>query len=651
MKKILTMSVLLALPLCVSPVSAQISAQNNGQNNGQNSAPTPSPIVDTIPASQDRSPPGPMTLLVDATDIKRAIFRVKQNIPIEAAGTNYLLYPKWLPGKHAPRGAIDALSGLKISANGKPIEWTRDPIDVFAFKVDVPQGVKSLDVEFQFLSPIQSREGRIVITPEMMNVQWEQVALYPAGYYTRNIGVKPSIILPQGWTGIAALDGGVTRANRIDYAQTSIETLIDSPMFAGAHFKKWDLGNNVTLNVFGDEAKLLEAKPEHIADHKALVDEAVILFGSKHFDRYEFLLALTDKLGGIGLEHHRSSENTRAKDYFTNYDKSATSRGLLPHEIIHSWNGKFRRPDGLWTPDYRTPMQDNLLWVYEGQTSYWDLVLGARSGLQSKEIVLGEWARHAAYYSIQAGREWRSVEDTTHDPITAARKPKPFSSWQRREDYYSEGSLIWMAVDMTLRSESNGAKTLDDFAKAFFGINDGDWGTVTYNFDTIVDTLNAVHPYDWATFLDKRFRKAGQPAPVEGIELGGYKLVWKDEPSAYEKEIMTNNKGLSLAYSLGISLAADGSITDVLWDSPAFKQSIVGGSDIIAVDGKAYSHDLIQAAIKNAQATKKPFNILVKRGDLYTTHEMAYYDGLRFPHLEPKGEGEQPLDRLLKPRR
>ena len=638
MKKILLMSASLALFASASSIA-------------QNSAPTPTPIVDAIPASQDRSPPGPMTLLVDATDTQRAIFRVKQNIPIEKAGTNYLLYPKWLPGKHAPRGAIDALSGLKIMANGKQLTWTRDAVDVFAFKVDVPQGVTSLDVEFQFLSPIQSREGRIVVTPEMMNIQWEQVALYPAGYYTRNIGVKPSIILPKEWTGIAALDSAVKTGNRIDYAQTSFETLIDSPMFAGKYFRKWDLGNDVTLNVFADEAKNLAAKPEHIAAHRALVDESLILFGSKHFDRYEFLLALTNKLGGIGLEHHRSSENTRPRDYFTNYDKSATSRGLLPHEIIHSWNGKFRRPEGLWTPDYRTPMQDNLLWLYEGQTSYWDLVLGARSGLQSKDIVLGEWARHAAYYSNQAGRQWRSVEDTTHDPIVAARKPKPFSSWQRREDYYSEGSLIWMAVDMRIRAETNGAKSLDDFAKAFFGINDGDWGTVTYNFDTIVNTLNDIHPYDWASFLDKKFRQSGQAAPVEGIEMGGYQLVWKEKPSAYEKEIMANRKSLSLSYSLGISLTSTGRITGVLWDSIAFDKGIVGGSEIVAVDGKAYSHSLIQDAITNAKADKEPFTLLIKRGNLYTTYEMNYYDGLRFPHLEPKSEGEQPLDRLLKPRR
>lgn len=617
----------------------------------QKSTPQPTPIIDVIPSSQDRSPPAPMTLLVNATDTQRGILRVKQNIPIEKSGTNYLLYPKWLPGKHAPRGAIDALSGLKIFANGKQIAWTRDPVDVFAFKVDVDEGVKSLDVEFQFLSPIQSREGRIVVTPEMMNIQWEQVALYPAGYYTRNIGVKPSILLPKGWTGVAALDGGVKTGNRINYSLTNFETLIDSPMFAGIHYKKWDLGHNVTLNVFGDEAKNLEAKPEHIADHRALVDEAVILFDSKHFDRYEFLLALTSKLGRIGLEHHRSSENTRDKDYFTNYDNTAISRGLLPHEIIHSWNGKFRRPEGLWTPDYRTPMQDNLLWLYEGQTSYWDLVLGARSGMQSKDIVLGEWARNAAYYSHQAGREWRSLEDTTHDPIVAARKPKPYPSWQRREDYYREGSLVWMAVDMTLRTQTNGKKSLDDFAKAFFGINDGDWGTVTYNFDTIVKTLNDIHPYNWVNFLDKRLRQAGQDAPIEGLELGGYKLVWKDKPSKYEKQVMTNRKSLSLVYSIGISLATDGRIVDVLWDSIAFNKGIVGGSEIIAIDGKAYNHARMQAAVSQAKETKKPFNILIKRGETYTPYEMDYYNGLRFPHLEAINEGEQPLDRLLKPRR
>ena len=615
------------------------------------SAPQPVRIIDRVPEPEDRPLSAAMKLEVDATDVARAIFRVKQSIPVEAGKPLILLYPQWLPGKHAPRGALAEITGLKIRANGNLLTWTRDPVEVYAFHVDTPAGAKSVDVEFQFTSPVQGSEGRIVVTPTMMNIQWEQVALYPAGHFTRAIQVQPSITLPQGWSGVAALDGARTTGNRIDYGVTSFETLVDSPMFAGPHYKKWDLGNKVTLNVWADEAKFLEAKPEQIAAHRALVDEAVILFGSKPFDRYEFLLGLTEELGGIGLEHHRSSENTRETDYFTEWADNGSERGLLPHELVHSWNGKFRRPAEMWTPNYSVPMRDNLLWVYEGQTSYWDLVLAARSGLQSKEMVLAEWAKYAGFYAEQPGRDWRSVEDTTHDPIFGARKPKPFASQARGEDYYNEGSLTWLAVDMTIRELSKGRKSLDDFAKAFFGGRDGDWGVLTYDFDEVVRTLNAVQPYDWATFLDTRLRQPGQPAPLTGFDKGGYKLVWKEEPNIFDKEVMKEGSNLNLTHSLGLTLDKDGKVTSVLWNSPAFKADIVNGTKIIAVGGVAYSKDRLTDAVTAAKDGETPVRLLVERNKRYDQIDMEYSGGLRYPHLERVGNGETAIDRLLMPRR
>ena len=615
------------------------------------SAPQPVPIIDRVPEPEDRPISAPMRLEVDATDVERAIFLVKQSIPVEAGKPLILLYPQWLPGKHGPRGALSEITGLKVRANGKLLNWTRDPVEVYAFHVDTPAGTRSVDVEFQFTSPVQGSEGRIVVTPAMMNIQWEQVALYPAGHFTRAIQVQPSITLPKGWTGVAALDGAKTTGNRIDYGVTTFETLVDSPMFAGPHYRKWDLGNKVTLNVWADEAKFLDAKPEQIAAHKALVDEAVILFGSKHFDRYEFLLGLTEELGGIGLEHHRSSENTRETDYFVEWNDNMSERGLLPHELIHSWNGKFRRPDTMWTPNYSTPMRDNLLWVYEGQTSYWDLVLGARSGLQSKEMTLAEWAKYAGFYAEQPGRDWRSVEDTTHDPIFGARKPKPFSSQARGEDYYNEGSLVWLAADMTIRELSKGQKSLDDFARAFFGVRDTDWGVLTYDFDEVVRTLNAVQPYDWAKFLDTKLRQPGQPAPLTGIEKGGYKLVWKEEPNVFDKEIMKEGSNLNLIHSLGLTLDKDGKVTSVFWNSPAFKADIVNGAKIIAVGGVAYTKDRLTDAVTAAKDGKTPVRLLVERNKRYEQIDIAYSGGLRYPHLESIGIGETAIDRLLAPRR
>jgi predicted metalloprotease with PDZ domain len=615
------------------------------------SAPQPVPIIDRVPEPEDRPLSAPMKLEVDATDVARAIFRVKQSIPVEAGKPLTLLYPQWLPGKHAPRGALAEMTGLKIRANGKLLTWTRDPVEVYAFHVDIPAGAKSVDVEFQFTSPVQGSEGRIVVTPAMMNIQWEQVSFYPAGHFTRAIQVQPSITLPKGWTGVAALDGARTSTGRIDYGVTTYETLVDSPMFAGSHYRKWDLGNRVTLNVWADEAKFLEAKPEHIAAHRALVDEAVILFGSKHFDRYEFLLGLTEELGGIGVEHHRSSENTRETDYFTEWADNGSKRGLLPHEIVHSWNGKFRRPNTMWTPNYSTPMRDNLLWVYEGQTSYWDLVLAARSGLQSKEMVLAEWAKYAGFYAEQPGRDWRSVEDTTHDPIFGARKAKPFASQARGEDYYNEGALVWLAADMTIRELSKGRKSLDDFAKAFFGVRDSDWGVLIYDFDEVVRTLNAVQPYDWATFLDTRLRQPGQPAPLTGFEKAGYRLVWKEEPNIFDKERMREIAIADLAHSLGITVDKDGKVTSVMWNSPAFKTDIVNGTKIIAVDGVAYTKDRLIDAITTAKDGKTPVRLLVERNKRYEQIDIAYSGGLRYPHLEPVAKGETALDRLLAPRR
>ena len=639
MSQRLTLAAIAALAL-VSPALAQ------------NSRPQPVSIVDTVPEPVDAPyAPGAMTLEVDATDIERAIFNVRQSIPVEPGKRLTLLYPQWLPGKHGPRGALAELAGLKFTANGAPVAWERDPINVYAFHLNIPEGAKTLDASYQFLSPVRDSEGRIVVTPEMLNVQWEQVSLYPAGHFTRQIRLRPSIILPEGWTGVAALDGAKVSGNRIDYAEIDYETFIDSPLFAGRHYRKWDLGNNVTLNVWADAAKFLEAKPEQIAAHKALVDEAVLLFGSKHFDRYEFLLALTEKMGGIGLEHHRSSENSRETDYFVEWADNGSERGLLPHELIHSWNGKFRRPATMWTPNYSTPMRDNLLWVYEGQTSYWDLVLAGRSGMQTPEMLLGEVAKHAGYYSEQPGREWRSVEDTTHDPIFAARKPKPNSSWARPEDYYNEGALVWLDVDMTIRQLSKGKRSLDDFARNFFGIRDGDWGVQTYTFDTLVGELNKVQPYDWAKFLDERMRQSGQPAPLAGIEKGGYRLVWKEEPNLFDKERMKEGSNFDLTHALGLVIDKEAKVTSVLWDSPAFKAGMVNGAKLIAVNGVGYSKDVLTDAIKAAKAGSGPTRLIVQRGDRFDTLDIPYAGGMRYPHLERVGAGATLIDQLLVARR
>lgn len=619
-----------------------------------NSAPLAVPIVPTVPAAQDVSyPGGTIKLDIDATDTTRGIYRVNETIPL-ATGTRSmtLLLPQWLPGNHGPRGTMAELVDLSFTAGGMPLVWKRDPVEVFAFHVSVPEGANEIVAKFLHTSPLQPSEGRVTMTPEMLNLQWEKMSLYPAGFYVRDIKVQPTVVLPEGWTAATALDGGSQVGSRWSWGETSYETLVDSPIFAGRNFRKWDLGQRVTLNVVADKPEQLEAKPEQIAAHRALVTEARIAFGANHFDHYEVLLALSDKIGGIGLEHHRSSENQLEPTAFTEWDKQEWDRGLIPHEYSHSWSGKFRRPARLWTPDYRQPMQGDLLWAYEGQDQFWGLVLSGRSGMQSKDMVLGQLANWAGGFSEQAGRRWRSVEDTGSDPVFAGRKAKPYASMARGEDYYTEGALIWLEADQIIRAGTGGRKSIDDYAKVFFGMRDGDWGELTFELPDVAAALNAVYPYDWNTFLDTRLNKPGQPAPLQGIEKGGYRLIWKDEPNPYDKARFAEAKINALAFSLGIGIDKDGKVTATQWDSPAFYAGVVTGSKILAVNGVTYDPDGLKKAITAAK-TGGALELLFQRGDRFQTVKIAYKGGLRYPWLERAETGKAPtgLDILLQPKR
>ena len=614
----------------------------------QNSKPVAQPIADTIPAARDIAYPGTMRLMVDATDTNQNIFRVRQVIPVATAGPMTLLYPKWLPGTHAPRGQIEKLVGLTISAGGKPVRWVRDPVDVHAFHVDVPQGARELNVAFQFVSATQEDQGRIVVTPAMMNLQWQSVSLYPAGYYVRNIPVQASVTWPAGWQAATALRPASASGATVTYQTTDYDTLVDSPVFAGRHFKSVALSPKVTLNIVADEADDLATTPAQIEAHKKLVTEARALFGSEQYDHYDFLLALTKEMGAIGLEHHRSSENGVGREYFTDWNKGPGRRNLLPHELAHSWNGKYRRPKGLWTPDFRTPMQDNLLWVYEGQTQFWGYVLGARSGLYSGEQTLDTLAAIAAALDQRVGRTWRPLEDTTHDPIIAARKPKGWTSWQRAEDYYNEGLLIWLEVDGLLRELTKGRRSMDDFARAFFGGRDGDWGVSTYEFADIVATLDGIAPYDWATFLRQRLGATSSEAPKQGFAKGGYRLVYTAEPNSTVRDIEDRTGVVDLSFGPGLTLSRSGVVDGVVWDSPAFNAGLAVGMTVVAVNGTSYSPERIKRAISDNKGGKSPIALLVRSGDKYRNINLDYSGGLVYPHLQKIGEGEGGIDLLLK---
>ncbi len=549
-----------------------------------------------VAAPADVAYPGTLTLHVDATDLDRRIFRVHEEIPV-VAGRLTLLYPQWLPGNHSPRGPIDKLAGLAISGNGQPIAWTRDPVEVYAFHLDVPQGVTTLAVDFDFLSPQDASQGRVVMTPDMLNLQWNTVALYPAGHYSSRITVAPSVTLPRGWQFGSALDvaaGSVPNTTAADgtvsFKPVAFNTLVDSPMFAGRHFKRVDLAPGakvpVHLDIVADEAKNLDFTPVQLKAHQNLVAQALKLYDSQHYDHYDILLALTDQLGGIGLEHHRSSENSHDPGYFTDWDKLAPGRDLLAHEYTHSWNGKFRRPADLWTPNFNVPMQGSLLWVYEGQTQYWGFVLAARSGLWSADQARDAIALVAATYADnRPGFAWRNVQDTTNDPVVAQRRALPYRNYQLSEDYYSAGQLVWLAVDAKLRELSHDKRSLDDFARAFFGVDNGSYAAKTYTFDDVAAALNGVAAYDWATFLRERI-DAHAP-PLDGLAASGWKLVYTDQPSVYQKNAEMDRKSVDYSASLGLTVGSkDGKIADVRWNGPAFKAGLAPTSILVAVNGR-----------------------------------------------------------------
>jgi len=615
----------------------------------QNSLPQPAPLPDTVPAPRDVAYPGTMILDVDATDATRGILHARQTIPVAQAGPMTLLFPQWLPGKHAPRGEIEKLAGLKISAKGETIAWTRDPLDVYAFHIQVPEGARQIDIALDFLSATQGDQGRVAVTPAMMNLAFETVSLYPAGYFARRIPVRATVTYPAGWK---AASGLPSRASGSTYAYetTDYETLVDSPVFAGRYFRQETLSDRVRLNIVADHPGDLAATPAQIGAHRKLVEQSIRLFGSQPYDRYEFLLALTDEMGGIGIEHHRSSENGANPEYFTGWASGPGSRGLLPHEFTHAWNGKYKRPAGNWTPDFNTPMNNTLLWVYEGQTQFWGMVLAARSGLVSKQDTLDAIATMAAALDLRRGRDWRPLQDTTNDPVITARRPKGWVSQQRSEDYYAEGMLVWLEADAILRAGTGGAKGLDDFARAFFQGRDGDWGTSTYVFGDVVLALNAVMPYDWLGLLTTRLSETARGAPLAGLTKGGYRLAFGETPSASLIDGERRAKSTDLSYSLGMSIGKDGKLSQVIWGGPAFAQGLTVGSEIVAVAGRSYSDEAIKAAVTAAKGGKEPVRLLVKNGDRFREIAIDYHEGLRYPRLEKTSPGEGSLDRLLVPK-
>lgn len=609
-------------------------------------------------APLDRPYPGQLSLAVDLSSAPIKVFRIKETIPVKP-GALSLYYPKWIPGEHVPSGPVANVVGLVITGNGQKIAWHRDLRDMHTLHLEVPEGVSSLDLAFQFLSPANN-SGMFAgagtsATAKLVGLEFNQVAFYPAGYYSRQIQIQPTVTLPPDWRFASALEIQQQNGNTVVFKPLDFNNLVDSPLIAGEYFKRIDLnpGGAVStqLNMVADSTDNLKLTDVQIAQYRALVEQANRLFGAHHYQHYDFLLMLSDHTQGFGLEHHQSSDDRVDGTFFTDDSKDLPGRSLLPHEYVHSWNGKFRRPADLWTPNFNVAMQDDLLWVYEGLTNYYGEVLTTRSGMWTAEQYRDSLAHTLAGMNDRAGRQWRSLQDTADAWPLAENIGGAWSSWRREGDFYPEGSLLWLDVDMQIRTLSKGKRSLDDFARAFYGMDNGSFITRTYNFDDVVASLNQVQPYDWAQFLRQRLDYTGSQLPEHGVTGSGWKLVFDDQPSEFDKTGASRSHGVGLAYSLGLSISSKGYIDYVRWDGPAFNAGLAPGLKLVAVNGTAYSGEVLKDAVTLAKSNSEPIELLVRNDESFSTVKIDYHGGLRYPHLVRDEAQPDLLDRIVAARK
>jgi predicted metalloprotease with PDZ domain len=605
--------VLLSLIIPAAPLVAQTSAPSS----------TPSEAI---------------SLQVDATDVARKLLHSHLSIPV-TPGPLTLYYPKWIPGEHAPTGPIDSVVGMKFSVNGQPIPWRRDLVDLYAFHCEIPAGASHLEIALDFAIPVEpaafSTEASASAKLAMIN--WYQVLLYPAGYNTNDLTFQTELRLPQHWrfgTALPILESG----DPVRFRPVSLTTLADSPLVTGLYYRHIQLANTAPTNeldIVADSPDALLLPDEKITQYQHLVTEAGALFSATHYEHYHFLVALSDQTFHDGIEHHESSLNATREDAFTDKDQLDAASDLLPHEFVHSWNGKYRRPADLATPDFQKPMLDDLLWVYEGLTEYLgSFVLTARSGLRSPELSRDALASYAADLDTKSGRQWRSLQDTADDASHLYAAPEHWGDRRRAVDFYPEGVLLWLEADTIIRQQTNGQRSIDDFCHAFHGGQSTPPMLKTYTFDEVIQTLNSVAPYDWRKFWLTRLNSTSPHAPLNGIEAAGWKLVYSDKRNLPLDVAAKERKRCNERYSIGLLLDEDGTITDVAANSPADVAKLAPNMKIVAVNSRTFSVGRLRDAIKGAAHSDAPIELIVTNSDYYETVHIDYHGGLRYPHLE-----------------
>ena len=597
---------------------------------------------------------GPIRLVVDASQAAQKILHTHLEIPV-TPGPLTLYYPEWIPGEHMPDGPIIEVAGMKFSGAGKTIPWRRDLVEMFSIHLTIPAGVTSLIADFDFLlsAPATGYSAGASATNSLALLSWNQVLLYPKGFNIHDVTFTPSLKLPDGWKYGTALPGAKRNGDMIDFSPVALNTLVDSPVIAGKYFREIELtpGQNPAhfMDIAADSESALAMSPDTQTHFHQLVAEAGALFGSRHYRDYHFLLTLSDDVAHFGLEHHESSDDRTPERSLIDDAELIVFAGLLPHEFVHSWNGKYRRPEGLATADYQQPMKDDLLWVYEGLTEYLGSVLTVRSGLLTKDQGMDELAELVATYENRPGRDWRPLQDTADAAPFLYNATEDWSNWRRGTDFYEEGELLWLDVDETLRGLTKDQKSMNDFCRIFHGGPGGAPALKTYTFEDVVATLNSLAPYDWAGFLRARLDGTSTKTPIEAVENGGWKLVYTEESNATEEIQSMLEKRLNLTFTVGMVISDDGTVGDVIHGAPAYNAGIGPGMKIIAVNGKQYSPDEMRQGVAESKSSTAPIQLIVANGAQFQTRSIDYHGGLRCPHLVRDASRPNYLGEILKP--
>lgn len=570
-------------------------------------------------------------LTVDATDAGKNILRVRETMPVKS-GELTLFYPKWIPGEHAPTGPINDMVNLFVTANGKPVAWRRDDVEMFAFHLTVPPNTKQIEIAFDDVSQFGT-----VASAQLSRIKWNRLLLYPEGAKSDSVQIAALLRMPAGWKYATALPVARETANTVDFKPVSLTTFVDSPAVVGKNFRRVPLENEAgaphEIDIFADAAEDLEYKPETLEGWRNLIKEANLAFGAHHYNSYKFLLTLSDVGGSEGLEHHESSEDGVGEKSLSDQYRLIDLGDLLSHEYTHSWNGKYRRPADLATGDYETPMHGDLLWVYEGLTQYLGHVFPARSGLWTPEVFREVLAADAASLDNQTGRRWRPLVDTARAVQFTYGAPRAWRNERRSVDYYDEGALIWLEADVLIRQKSSGELSLDDFLKKFHGRQTTAPIVVPYNLDEVVKTLNDVLPYDWRGFLNERIYTVEKNAPLGGITNGGWQLVYNDTPNTYVQVGENIGNSTNLFYSIGISVNKDGTISDINPDLAAAQAGLAPGMKITKINAEDFSADRLRTAVV-ATKNNSPLEFVAENGGATAIYKIDYRGGLRYPHLE-----------------